>query len=176
MKEVWKRVILKGIDYGDFYEVSSRGGLRNSKTKKNIKALVNPSGYVQYYASLGGRDKRKPFRIHRCVAEAFLPNPENKAQVNHIDGVKINNFVSNLEWVTASENVQHAFQTGLASNKAISGEKNPASKLKDEDVLYIRANYKPRCKTYGATALGIKYGVTHSIVSDIANNKRWTHI
>jgi len=101
----------------------------------------------------------KSLVIHRLVARAFIPNPYNKVAVNHIDGNKRNNHVSNLEWVTLSENSKHAFDLGIAFPPNLpSGEKHPASKLNNIDVEMIRVlashdfTYKQIAKRFGVHA------------------------
>lgn len=93
------------------YEVSDKGEIRNVNTGRILKLKPNERGY--YYTNLSNESKYKTFRIHRLVAELFIPNPENKPEVNHKDGDKSNNSVDNLEWVTRRENKQHAYKLGL---------------------------------------------------------------
>lgn len=95
---------------------------------KEIYKLIDNKFYISNYGNVLDINKNKVKiyqnkylgckfgNIHRLVAEAFIPNPENKPQVNHIDGNKYNNCVDNLEWVTNSENIKHAFKTGLAKS------------------------------------------------------------
>lgn len=84
---------------------------RNFNIGKTIEPSTSIKGYLQAHLRVG--NKRQTVYIHRLVAEAFIPNPDNKPIVNHIDGNKQNNDVSNLEWVTASENNFHAYKNGL---------------------------------------------------------------
>jgi hypothetical protein len=110
-------------------------------------------------------------RVHRVVAEAFIPNPQGKRCVNHKDGNKLNNNVSNLEWVTYSENTTHAFKTGLEIPQC--GEEHHAHKLTWDTVREIRATYKPRDHVYGAAAIAKRLGVDRSTIRAIVNNECW---
>ena len=110
MIEEWKDI--KG--YEGLYQVSNLGRVK-SKTGRIRKTTFTNSGYE--LVVLYNNCKSKGFTIHRLVAEALLPNPENKPQVNHIDEDKTNNAVFNLEWVTAKENVNHGTRTLKSSNK-----------------------------------------------------------
>lgn len=120
-EEIWKDIKnCKG------YQVSNKSKVKvlSKKVKTGIKnqtyvtrkeKILKPyiaHGYYQVNLWING--KYKHYQVHRLVAEAFIPNPENKPQVNHIDGNKLNNDISNLEWVTRSENMKHAFKNGLA--------------------------------------------------------------
>lgn len=101
-------VEVKGFE--SLYYVSSSGEVFNKK--KKLKTYINNAGYE----CIDLRDlkgKRYKFLVHRLVALNFLPNPLNKKYVNHLDGNKLNNCLSNLEWVTNSENIVHARRTGL---------------------------------------------------------------
>jgi len=120
-EEIWMPV----IKFEGYYEVSSLGRVKTLPKKQNgfkdriLKPMVNKFGYV--YVMLMGR---KHIFIHRLVAEAFIDNPSNKSSVNHINGVKDGNYVSNLEWVTLSENSKHAYKIGLSKvNKTMLGKK-----------------------------------------------------
>jgi len=109
--EIWKPVIIDGIqDNNKTYYVSNLGRFKNSTGTIMDNYKVNENGYIRVLIY------NKTHSLHRLIAKAFLPNPENKEQVNHKDGQKINNAVSNLEWVTNKENQIHKFQTGLGNN------------------------------------------------------------
>lgn len=97
------------------YEVSDTDLIRNKKTKKLLKQCLDDNGYRIVGLSKDGKAHTK--RVHRIIAIARLPNPENKPCVNHINGIKTDNR-DNLEWVTYQENALHAYRTGLASNAA----------------------------------------------------------
>lgn len=120
LKEIWLPV----VGYESGYEVSNYGNVRSlarkinrSSTLMNIrervltKSIYN-TGY--YYVALCGVGKPKKATIHKIVAKAFIPNPDNKPYINHIDGNKLNNYVDNLEWCSPKENNLHARETGLA--------------------------------------------------------------
>lgn len=112
-KEIWKDI----DGYEGLYKVSSYGNVLSLKyCGSNRKHLLAPNidhrGYLM--AHLSKRGKTKTFKIHRLVASAFIPNPDNLPQVNHKDGDKLNNCVDNLEWCTCSYNVKHAYDTGLS--------------------------------------------------------------
>lgn len=105
-------------DYEGLYAVTKNGTVWAYPKKSRLqgrwlKQSIDRGGYA--YVCLFKNDKRKNCKVHRIVADAFLPN--KKPQVNHIDGNKLNNHVDNLEWATAKENKQHAFNTGLTKMK-----------------------------------------------------------
>lgn len=93
------------------YAACTDGQIINLRTGNFVKPMLSPQGYMHVSLSQNGRKKRFP--VHRLVAFAFLDNPEEKPNVNHIDGDKTNNRLSNLEWATQSENCLHAIRTGL---------------------------------------------------------------
>lgn len=103
--------IYKVISNYPNYEVSNLGNVRNKKTGKVLKPGKDGDGYLHVVLCKEG--KTKLFKVHRLVANAFLQNPNNKPQINHINGIKTDNRLENLEWVTCSDNIKHAFRTGL---------------------------------------------------------------
>ena len=103
-------VPIKGFE--NKYAININGDVINIHTKLLKKAFVNSWGYKNI--CLYKDKKNYTFPVHRLVAESFLQNPENKEQVNHIDGNKLNNELSNLEWTTRSENLIHAYKNNLS--------------------------------------------------------------
>lgn len=167
----WKGVIYNGIDYSQFYEISNLGKLRSSKTKHIEKLQPIDGGYLGYCGSVGHRKQNRMFRIHKCVAEAFLDNSNKFPCVNHIDGNKHNNFIDNLEWCTYQENTIHAFKIGLIDIKSFSGENAGCAKLTNKQVDEIRELYKTG--NYTHRSLGKLYNINHGTITKIINNQRY---
>ena len=172
MEEIWKEI--KGYD--GHYFVSDLGRIKSFKKNKAIilKACKNTDGYLHVRLSKDG--KFKTFRVHRLVAIAFIKNNLKKETVNHINGIKDDNRLENLEWNTRSENMQHAVDTGLKKKVYMKGEKNGSSKLKTEDILFIRKNYKPFDENFSRKKLAEKFKVTVSCIAIIVSGKRWKHL
>ena len=177
-KEIWKDI----PGYERLYQVSNLGNVKScSKIRKGgryncvrtykekqLKTTKNPYGYI--YVQLYGKNHTKKYFIHRLVALAFIPNPENKSSVNHINGIKHDNRVENLEWVTHSENTKHAFKNNLIKIKK--GEDSKSAKLTEKQVLEIR-KYKG---IISQSKLGEIYGVGQDTISRIINRHNWKHI
>lgn len=143
------------------YLVSTYGRVKSLKGKVKILKPVLGRGYLRVDLSKDGKPKH--FNVHQLVALAFIPNPNCKREVNHIDGNKLNNYVDNLEWCTQSENIQHAVATGLKAQ----GEEHGRAKLTNEQVEEIRAN------PYGLTLekLAEKFGVGQTAIGYIQRGK-----
>ena len=161
MEEIWKPVTIH--EYSSSYEVSNFGRVR-SLDKRDLphrlrKGKILKLSKPKYpLATLSHNGKIKHISVHRLVALAFIPNPENKPQVNHIDGNTTNNNVSNLEWATRSENQSHAVRTGLRKR----GEDWCRAKLSESEVLEIHRRYKSE----PGRQLAAEFGVSlHSIQS-----------
>ena len=101
MKEIWKKI----DKYEDLYEISDFGNIRNVKRGNVVKSIINATGYSHVFLYKNGIPKQ--FLIHRLVAKAFIPNPKMLKEINHLDGVRNNNRIDNLEWCSRKHNVNY---------------------------------------------------------------------
>lgn len=177
MEEVWKAI----PDFEGLYEASSMGRIRsldrlvtgkNGVTKRfsgRVMVLVPMNtGYVTVALSKGGRPVR--YLVHRLVALTFIPNPDGLEEVNHKDGVKHHNALSNLEWMSRVRNIRHAMGVGLIQGL---GESNPAAKLDDNSVLRVKELLRLGLHPNEIAPL---FNVQPSTVFDILLGRSWVHI
>ena len=153
------------------YQVSNHGRVRNNKTGKILKPYLT-RGYLR--VSLYNKSGRKCKLVHRLVAEAFLPNPDNKSDVNHINGCKTDANVCNLEWVSASENMFHAHSSGLRPVLNTQGENNGFSKLTETQVRQIKKLLAQGSLTQ--KTISSQFNVSRETISSIKNGRRWQDV
>lgn len=166
--EVWKDV----VGYEGLYQVSNFGNVKSlgnefSRKERLLKPSLQTKGYVNIVLQKNG--KRKKILVHRLVAEYFIPNLDKKLQVNHINGIKTDNRVQNLEWVTHRENLDHA----IKNNLTLKGKENRNSKLKDVDVIKIHSLLQKGVTT---KELSESYNVSYSTIDGIRTNRYWKHL
>lgn len=145
------------------YEVSEEGIVRNSVTKRVLKPSTDRRGYTRYSMSNGAGKTPKIVYPHRVVAELFIPNPENKPQVNHRNGNKQNPHKDNLEWATPKENIDHAIKTGLIDPKSASKKATEASikkiskktKIEDKETGIV-TEYPSMAEAHRVTGMSLK--------------------
>jgi len=143
----------------EYFMISSEGHLISKRSMKVVKEN-SLNGYPGHVTKIGGRQgKNYAMKLHLCVAKAFIPNPEDKPQVNHVDGNKENPSIRNLEWSTGLENMQHASSSGLIPKRI--GEENSQSVLTPEMQAYIYENMTE----LSLREIGRRLGVSHWTIS-----------
>lgn len=177
MIEVWKSV----VGYEGIYEISNFGNVRSVErviVYEDGRIYNYPSRNLSFNKTVQGYNsvhlykncKRKNKKVHILVAEAFLDNPENLPDVNHIDGQKRNNHVDNLEWSSRYDNMRHAFETGLANNTGTNHGNNVYTEeqiLKVKELLNLNIPYSDI-----ETETGVKRGTIYVVKS----GKQWKHL
>lgn len=176
--EIWKDI----EGYEGIYQVSDEGNVRSldriTKYKntihkmklsgKPIKGNTNTRGYR--YVNLCKNSNKKTITVHRLVMKHFIPNHENKSEINHIDGNKTNNKLSNLEWVTSKENYDHSVSIGLRKNRY----KGNNPKLNENEVKAIREMYDSG--NYTQKEIAEKYDVNRNTIGDLLSRKSWSWV
>lgn len=151
------------------YSIDKQGRVWSHTSSQYMKSQKDKDGY-RVVSLVGRGGKRKSLKVHRLLAQTFIPNPENKPCVNHIDGDKANNTLSNLEWCTVQENVQHAYDEGL--QEGIKGERNANSKLTEIDVLFIRHWHNK----FRLIDIAEAFNVSESLIQKVVYRKCWVHV
>lgn len=147
----------------------------NGKTRVHKGRMLTPKKSGKYYGiSLFDKPLSQRFYIHRLVAEAFIPNPENKPCVNHKNRDKFDNRVENLEWVTYQENSLHLVRSeSYVKLPTTKGEFHHCSKLTEIDVKQIRKEWLPGDS---GVAVAKAYGITPAAVYKILDGRSWKHV
>lgn len=173
------------IGYEDRYQVTRTGLVRSKSRYVNSPAaggrrflngkmlkLAIVKGYPAIQSNVDGA--RYTLYLHRILAELFIPNPDGKPSINHIDGDKANFALENLEWCSHKENMRHAFNTGLATAPNVGpGEQSPSAKLNDDAVRDIKRRLRA-----GEThrSLATEYGISTGTIGFIARGETWGHV
>ena len=164
MKEEWLPV----VGYEGGYSVSSFGRVRNERTGNILKGCIHPQGYKMHWFPGG-----KFLLAHRVVAMAFVPGYAPGLDVNHKDFNKVNNCVENLEWVTRTQNMLHAYKGGRMPVNNPRGEKARNAKLTDDAVRAIKARLS---KNEVCWRIAKEYGVCKSTIQKIKAGIHWGHV
>ena len=171
--EIWKDI----KDYEGHYQISNFGRIKSIdriiiyadhriyKYKSKILKCELTKGYLTVKLYLA--TNKRAYRLNRLVAQAFIVNPKNKPEVNHRDGNKLNNHITNLEWMTFDENMAHSAKNGLSA----SGERNGRSKLNEFQINVIR-----KCSGLTNAELADIFTVSKSNISFIKTRKTWNNL
>ena len=167
---MYKRVIIDGVKTEYFVSRSGDVISRYKHKERHLKGFTTDKGYM--YVKLWINNKTRAAFIHRLVATAYIPNPDNKPEVNHKDGVKSHNYDTNLEWVTSKENKKHAKETGLS---------NYAKLEKSGDAKYTNKQIEKACKLMEENKLTLneiteKTGVDKDSLYYIRTKSGWKDI
>jgi hypothetical protein len=167
-QEIWKPV----AECNGEYHISNHGRVKSYKCGKEriLKPSLIGNGYPAVIITQGKAIK-KCYTIHKLMAVAFIPNPENKSSVNHKDGNKTNNHIDNLEWMTSKENVQHAWENGLFESKRVA-----ISKAQSKPVMDIISGKKYDSLTLACQDIGENYNTHHSRIFHNSKLQRFFYL
>lgn len=156
------------------YEVSTLGRLRSHVLgqQRILRCAPDSRGYIPVF--LYGKRQRKRYWLHRLIAEVFIPNPQQRREVNHKNGNKSDCRVENLEWVSRSQNIRHAYENGLVKYVGKRGADSNKAVLTNEQVLQLRKLYEER--EYTQRELAEMFNISRSTVYQILKRRSWSHI
>ena len=161
-----KYLVYDGKTYENFI-INKNGIITNLKTGKELKTYKNPNGYIMISLSMGARGKVKTIRLHKALAETFIPNPNNLPVVNHIDENKSNYSLDNLEWVSYKDNTKKHWEIASKDNWFVNNRK-----ISKEDILFIRKNKNK----ISPTDLAKMFNVSEKTIRNIFNNISYNDI
>jgi len=160
---------VKGLE--DYFMVTRNGDLYSVRTNRVVSQNILGNGYLGHVTKIGGREgENRAIKTSRAVAEAFIPNPDNKPVVNHLSGVKLDNRETNLEWATYQENSIHAVETGLI--KFPQGPDMHNARFTAEQVREIRELRQ----TKGPRELGRMFDCDHTTIMDLCSGKTYGNV
>lgn len=154
------------------YAITSHGRVYSYASRKWLKMSVDNHGYYVVNFTLAN-SKQRHYKPHRLVLESFVPRVKGRNIANHIDGNKLNNNMNNLEWATFSDNLKHAYDTGLRKPVDLKGSKNPAATITEQQARAIK---KRLAKGERQIDIARHFDISKSIISRIATGKTWSHI
>lgn len=169
--EVWRDI----HGFEGLFSISNKGRvksmhhsyLKNGKIRTKFEKILTQKINDYYVVNVTHKSKSRTITVHRELAKCFIPNPDNKPCVNHIDGNKLNNSIENLEWVTYKENTIHGIQNGLIK---VSGDNCHWAKLSQVEVIEI---YKSK---ESAKLLSEKYSVNTKTIYSIRKKRNWRQV
>lgn len=171
--EIWKDV----VGFERYYQCSNMGRIkalpRKTRTWEIHKESITIGGTTRGYRKFPAHKENKKYNLlaHRVIAEAFISNPNNYPYINHINAIRNDNRIENLEWCTHSMNIKHAYKLG---NKNQKGEKNNSAKINQEIANNIRIYYEQN-KHLSQREIGLVFNLSRENIKDIINYKTWNY-
>lgn len=167
-----KKITISKYPLSVDYYLTESGDVYSGKYNRKLSTQLDKDGYVKVCLTSPGKTRHR-YSVHRLMMENFYPREDMKdLQVNHIDGNKQNNCISNLEWCTCKENIHHAMKNGLRHNQK--GENNNANKYSEEQIL--QAIDMLKSKKYTGKEIDEKLGFCSDYANGIRRREHWPHL